>query len=460
MARRLFASGLGYFCGWVRNLIYALLLLVLVPWLLWRSWTTGRYRAGLRDKLLGCDALRHRSNNSAKRVWLHGVSVGEIQLLAPLIERLREEHTAIDFVVSTTTETGMELAQKLFGELGDVQLIYFPLDFTWSVNRTMRRVDADLLVLGELEVWPNLLQAAQRHQMLIVVVNGRLSARSFRGYQKLRWIVRPMFARLTCVLAQTQEYADRFIACGVARDRVSVTGSFKFDHVRFDANCLQVRQLAELVGIRPEHCVWVLGSSQGPEESVCCAAWDKARKNFPHLKLIVVPRHRERFDEVFQELEQFRSSDPQTKVRVLRRSQISQPVRGDTWDVLLVDTIGELRWWWGLARLALVGGSFGARNGQNMLEPAAYGANVAFGPKTLNFRSIVELLLAAQAATQLESLEAIEAWLVWELTHPADGLARGKRAQSLILQHQGAIERTADAILNLLPKSEVCRQAA
>lgn len=446
----------------LRNAVYLSLITLLVPWILWRSLRTGRYRNGLRAKLRGCEKLSNKPD-SAKRIWLHGVSVGEIQLLSPLMDELRSSLGEVEFVVSTTTDTGMDLAHKLYGSLNDTQLIYFPLDLSWAVRRTIENVKADILILGELEVWPNLLDIAAELKLPVVVVNGRLSPRSFKGYQRFTWLTRPMFAKLRLVVAQTPEYAERFVQCGVASNRVIVSGSFKFDNVSFDANCQQVNDLKNLVGLNDHHTVWVLGSSQDPEESTCCSALIKAKQQFPNLKLIIVPRHRERFDEVDQTIQSF-------PLRSLRRSSLKSPVEGseldgrdldgDDWDVLLVDTIGELRWWWGLADLALVGGSFGSRNGQNMLEPAAYGANVAFGPKTLNFRAIVELLLQADAATQIESLDQIESWLMQQLTDPQSGRAQGLRAQQLVRSQQGAIARTVEQLIQILPNSQPKRLAA
>lgn len=412
---------------------------------------TSRYRLGLKSKLIGCPPLVARSGQ--QRIWLHGVSVGEIHLLEPLLAQLRQSLPDAEFVISTTTDTGMELAKKLYAHLPNIFLIYFPLDFSWAVRRTIQHIDADLLVLGELEVWPNLMAITRQLNLPVAVVNGRLSLKSFRGYQRLSWIFRPMFNQLSLVVAQTQEYAQRFIDCGVAADRVCVAGSLKFDNVSFDSSCSQVRSLAQLVGIQPAHTIWVLGSSQDPEERVASEAFLKARRQYPALKLIVIPRHRERFGSVFEQLACL-------PVQVRRRSEIDKPISASQWDILVVDTIGELRWWWGLAQLALVGGSFGARNGQNMIEPAAYGTNVAFGPMTLNFRSIVELLLAADAAECIPSLDEIEPWLFTQLANPHIGLARGIRAQRLVKEHQGAIARTVEQLLLFVPHHQYHRSAA
>jgi 3-deoxy-D-manno-octulosonic-acid transferase len=225
----------------------------------------------------------------------------------------------------------------------------------------------------------------------------------------------------------------------------SGNGSLKFDNVAFDRQATEVQRLRALVGVGEEHRVWVMGSTQVHEELPAVRAFQNLRSEFPELKLIVVPRHPDRFDAVAAEIEH-------SGVKMLRRSRLTQAVSADNWEVLLVDTVGELKWWWGLAEIAIVGGSFGRRGGQNMLEPAAYGANVAFGPNTINFRDIVELLLGGEAATRLSSLTEIEAWVRQQLQSTAEGQARGARARDIILSGQGALERTLDALEELLRK--------
>lgn len=434
--------------GLLRNTIYGLILIVALPWLAWRRIKTGRYKAGLKQKLLGLKSLPPTSSRSAPLIWLHGVSVGEVQLLRPLVERWQARCPDWSFAVSTTTDSGMELARKIYPSR--VQLFYFPLDFTWAVAQTLTTLQPSLLVLGELELWPNLIDDCRRRGVPVAVINGRLSPRSFASYRRLSWLTRGMFTKLSLVAAQSQANAQRFQACGATANTI-VTGSIKFDNVAFDRHSPEIEQLRELVGIGNTHRVWVMGSTQVREELPAVRAFQQLHSEHPELKLIVVPRHPERFGPVAEEIQQ-------TGVRLLRRTAVSMPVPHDAWDVLLVDTVGELRWWWGLAEIAIVGGSFGARGGQNMLEPAAYGSNVAFGPNTTNFRDIVELLLTSDAATRLESLDDIEPWVRDQLVSPAAGRSRGERAQQLIASGQGAMDRTLDALNALLEKPNTPKQ--
>lgn len=412
---------------WLLNLIYAICLVAASPWLLYRAITTGRYREGWSQKLLGnVPQALTKAIGSKPVIWLHGVSVGEVQLLKPLFEQLRHNNPQACFVVSTTTQTGMELARKLYPtEL----LFYFPFDFTWSVHRAIARLRPQLIVLGELELWPNLIGRAAKLEIPIAVVNARLSERSFRGYQKFAWLTRAMFGKLHFVAAQDLAYADRFVRCGVPTERVRVTGSTKFDNVTFDRHCQPVEKLRNLVGLEASHTVWIVGSTQSPEELVAAQAFVELRVRHPNLRLIVVPRHPERFEEVFRELGGL-------GVAPLRRSMIESSVSAENWQILLVDTVGELRWWWGLADVAIVGGSFGSRGGQNMIEPAAYGANVAFGPNTSNFRDICEILLKGGGAERIGRLEEILPWIREQLERPEIGRLRGQKAQELVQKHQ------------------------
>lgn len=468
---------------WLRNLLYGCLLLACSPWLIHRRWHTGRHRAGSGQKLWGIrpkdreagwasqaqseagasasdsalPSLQAPPSSRHFTIWLHAVSVGEVQLLVPLIGSLRAKYPLARLALSTTTDSGMQLARERMPK--DVQLFYFPLDFSWAIKRTMATIQPDLLLLAELELWPNLLELAHRAGVQLGIINGRLSERSYRSYSRFGWLTRGMFAKLDLVMAQSQTYAERFEECGVAAERIVVTGSLKFDNVICDRSAPEVRELAELVGLKTadstrNYRVWVVGSTQFYEEIACCEAFLRAREDFPDLRMIVVPRHPDRFDAVADELQQVMRSAHTAAVsrplKLQRRTRLAHSLTPEQWDVLLVDTIGELRWWWGLAELALVGGSFGKRGGQNMLEPAAYGASVAFGPQTSNFRDSVDLLLANQAAVRLSGLEDIYNWLHSGLKEPRTAAARGQRAQALVAAQRGALERTLQSIDGLV----------
>lgn len=420
------------------NCIYLLAIFLASPWLAWRWLRTNRYREGWLEKLFGHVP---RSEANSRLIWLHGVSVGEVQLLQPLAERIRRQYPGYQFAISTTTRTGMQLARKLFPS--DV-VFYMPIDFSWAMTSAMERLRPQMIVLGELELWPNLIQLATLRSVPIAVVNGRLSRKSFRGYARLgRWM-RPIFRGISAIGAQDRVYAERFIALGVPIERVHLTGSMKYDNAAGERDGEPVRNLAALVGLTTEHRVFLAGSTQDPEERYAAEAYAASRVKCPTLRLIVAPRHPERFDEVFETLHK-------TGLRIVRRTKIENSISANSWDILLVDTVGELRWWWGLSEFALVGGSFGARGGQNMIEPAAYGCSLAFGPNTWNFREAVGNLLKCDAAVELSGLDELLPWLDEQLDNPRIGMERGQRARAVVFEHHGATDRTLSMLCDLLP---------
>ncbi|HEY1784619.1 MAG TPA: glycosyltransferase N-terminal domain-containing protein, partial [Pirellulales bacterium] len=294
--------------------------------------------------------------------------------------------------------------------------------------------------LAELELWPNLIGAARAQGAGVAVVNGRLSDRSFRGYRRIRWLLRPVLGQLNVVAAQNQEYADRFVALGVPAARVVVTGSVKFDGCQSDRQNPATRALARLAGITDQDVVFLAGSTQEPEEALALQTFRQLSPRFPRLRLVLVPRHAERFDAVAEMLS--RSGLPWR-----RRTQLDVVIPyGQPPGVLLVDRIGELGAWWGLARIAFVGGSLGTRGGQNMIEPAAYGAAVSFGPRTRNFRDVVAALLSADAAEVVADGNALTAFARQCLEDPAYALELGRRARRVVLDNQGATTRTIDLL--------------
>lgn len=417
---------------WFLNGVYALLLLAFTPWMLWQACRTGKYRDGWYEKLLGKVPVR---KSQRPCVWFHAVSVGELQLLRPLIREYQKRWPDWDIVISSTTITGRKLARESYPEL---LTFYSPFDFTWAVNKTLQRIRPNLIVLAELELWPNLLSLAQQNEIELAVVNGRLSEKSFAGYRRIRWLAKSMLSKLDCIAAQNETYARRFLDLGARTDTVSVTGSIKFDGANPDRVHPEVQQRRQWAGLKAQHTIWLVGSTQDPEEAMATEIFIRQRAKFPELRLVIVPRHAERFEAVASELNA-------TGLRVLRRSESRDGVN-ENWDVLLIDSIGELRWWWGVADLATVGGSFGNRGGQNMIEPCAYGACVSFGPNTRNFRDIVEQLLQHSAASQLADQTAWENWLVEYLSSPEKAAQQGQTAANWVASHLGATQRTLDLI--------------
>jgi 3-deoxy-D-manno-octulosonic-acid transferase len=433
------------------NAFYLVAFVVLLPWVAWRKLSGGRPVAAPWTRFTGGIPPLPRCDVGVSRIWFHGVSVGEVQLLSVLAAEIRrqadESGRSVDCVISSSTTTGLDVAAKRFGA---EQTFPCPLDFTWAVNRVLDRVRPDLLVLGELELWPNLLACVHARGIPVVVANARMSEKSAKGYGRIRPIVRRMLAKVSLVIARSQEDADRFTSFAPPGGcDVIVTGSMKFDGVKGDRQASDVLRLRHLAGFHDDDVVFLAGSTQAPEEQLSLDAFAAAAARHPRLRLVIVPRHVERTPEIVALLDR-------SGVRWQLRSRLGTPVAPLPADlqarVLLVDTTGELGWWWGTAAIAFVGGSLdGKRGGQNMLEPAAYGAAVSFGPHTRNFRDEVRRLLAADAAVVVADGAALAEFVRQCLETEGFAAALGGRANELVASQRGSTAATAAAILRKLP---------
>ena len=451
--------------GWLLNAAYAALLLALSPLLICRAVTQGKYRTGWSEKLLGRVPKLPPVEPRTQRYWFHAVSVGEVLLLRSILAELQRREPSADVVISTTTSTGHAVAREKYP---DVVVCYCPLDFTWAVNAAIRRLKPTRFVLVELELWPNIVVAMRRAGVSLSLINGRLSEHSFRGYSKLKWLLRPLLQSFNRIAVQNDAYAERFLALGAAPEQIAITGSVKFDGIETRRDNDRTLALRDAFGIKPGERVFIAGSTQAPEEDIAIGAWQQARKAAPDLRLILVPRHKERFEEV---AEWVTSSGLPLRRRshcaliarpAQQRAEGRKPAspRGSNSDtpdglrrsatnshpILLLDTLGELSACWGLADFAFVGGSLTNRGGQNMIEPAGYGAAVCFGPNTRNFRETVEALLANDAATVVTDSDSLATTLADWLANPMATAAMGHRAQQFVVSQRGATAKTVDGL--------------
>ena len=414
--------------AWGLNLLYLTAYVLLTPLILFRCWFRQRPLGNILQRGLG---LSPRLPSDDHCVWMHAVSVGEVNLLEPLLQQLQTNYPRSKFVISTTTATGMQLAKRKYSSCS---VFYFPIDFSWAVKNVLRRLAPNLLVLAELEIWPNLIRVAHDRNVPVVVINGRLSEKSYLGYFKRQFLFRRTFQRLDQVVAQSAEDARRFVALGCPDAKVKVSGSIKFDGA---LQCPEVqldRDLRQQLQLREGDFLWVAGSTQEPEERMVGRIWLKLIKEFPRFRLVVVPRHPHRGKLIQSDLQslgaqvQLRSEDVKAKL--------------NAGEILIADTIGELKAWWHLSDAAFVGGSFGDRGGQNMLEPAAVGSAVCFGPNTWNFKSIVKLMLSEGVATQVEHEEDLANLIRTWVADPDAAAAMGRAASDLVQLSTGAVDRT------------------
>lgn len=449
--------------AWFLNFTYLIALCLAWPWLLYRRLVLKKRLGDWRQKFLGmlpvCDRVR-------PCIWVHAVSVGEVVQLGPVLDQLMQRLPDHQCWITTTTTTGHEVAKKLYPQH---TICYFPLDFSWSVSRALDRVNPAAIVLVELELWPNFISAATRRQIPVVLINGRVSDRSYHSYRWIRSLLRQILPHLKRIAVQNQTYAQRLIDMGANPRQVVVTGSIKFDRVETQRGNLRTQEIRRSFGLSDHETVFIAGSTQSPEEELALAAYLTLRSEFPHLRLMLVPRHKERFEDVAALVTRH-------AVPLLRRSQLNQSgptnsvvVPGtdfhslgasSTPPVLLLDTLGELSAAWGLADIAFVGGSLTKRGGQNMIEPAGYGAAVLFGPHTHNFKDVVALLLDADAADVVVRPEDLQAAVRELLINPDRRQAMGRRAQELVTAQRGATQKTVDLIMNAVAYPQTKSRAA
>ena len=421
------------------DLFYLLALVLLLPWLVWRSMATGRYRRELSAKLLGHVAV---SNLDRKPViWFHGVSVGEIHLLGVVVAAFRKRHSDWFVVISSTTDTGLDEARKRFA---DCAVIAFPFDFSWACDNALSAVRPDLVVLAESELWPNFLAAAARRKVPLAVINARMSPRSFGRLRRVAGAARALlFRHVSLFGVQSADYAERFQRLGVPAAKLVVTGSVKYDGATSNRSTPKAVELKRLLNLKERSVVWVAGSTHAPEEAIVLDVFARLRSRFPQLLLILVPRHPDRFAEVVDLV-------AKSGLPFVRRSALKDPVQQPP-AVTVLDTLGELGAAWGLADVGFTGGSLdGHRGGQSMIEPAGYGVPTLFGPHVWNFRDAARRLIDVGGANMVKDPAELETKLVELLEDPARRERMGTAARELVREQQGATERTVDLLDNLL----------
>ncbi len=426
--------------GWLTMGVYQPLFLVAFllysPVLLWRRLFSRRPQANLAERM----GFLPTSFGDKPVVWIHGVSVGEVKAASNFIARLRVLRPDLQLVVSATTPNGHIVARQ---EYADLPVVYYPLDFANFPARALARVRPRCVLLMELEIWPNFLQAARVRDIPVAVINGRISERTFHGYRRLRGLL-PQLDLITKYCVQDKAYQKRLLDLGVDPARVFVTGNMKYDSVvtaNLDAARAQLRPWLAPAGER----VLVAGSTHHDEEATVLATVAALQpEGVGPVRLVLVPRHPERAAAI---AETVRAAG---RVPVLW-SEVREALPTLVADaVVVVDTIGQLQRFYAACDVAFVGGSLIPHGGQNMLEPAAQGRAVLFGPHTANFRRDVELLLAADAVVQVADVAAFRRELGRLLGSEAARTELGERGRRVIADNRGATERTLELVVELL----------
>ncbi len=404
--------------GLLIDMIYVLVAAVTSP--LWAR----KSRTGWSERFGRIEAL---PPSSRPRVLIHAVSVGEVGLTRPLVDRLRRE---VDVVVSATTDTGIARAHQLFDEADGVHVVRYPLDASWAVRRFLNAVRPDLVALVELELWPNFARICGQRGIPIGIVNGRLSHRSVGGYRKARPVLGRWFRSLAFCAVQDGVYRERFVSVGVDPARCVVAGTMKWDAAEIADHVDGAEALAADLGIDRARPLIVAGSTAPDEHALLHEATP------PGVQLLCAPRKPEWFDDAAAALP-----------GCARRSKSTSAIPGA--DRFLLDTIGELRMAYALADVVVVGRSFGELYGSDPMEPAALGKPVVIGLSVADFQTTVDAMLADQAIVQVDR-DALPQALSQLISDESRRRAFGERARDCVRQHQGATERHARLIFDLI----------
>jgi 3-deoxy-D-manno-octulosonic-acid transferase len=431
------------------NILFAVGFALSSPYWFLRMRRRGNWQAGFAERFGKYDTKLKQAITNRDTVWMHAVSVGEVNLCTQLIRALEPRLPNLKIVVSTTTTTGMgELRRKLPNHISK---IYYPIDHRRYVTRALASLRPQAIVLVEAEIWPNFLWRARDLGIPVFLVNARLSDRSYRGYQRFGFLFRPLFAALTSVGAQNEADAAKLRNLGCRPEAIHIVGSLKFDAAKLDERrLLNVPALLRQLGVRAGARVIVGGSTHPGEEAILADQFLRLRGQFPDLFLVLVPRHFERSREVGRELEA-------RALRFAYRSEITAHSEFEPGglDCLVVNTTGELKYFYEHATIIFVGKSLAAQGGQNPIEPGALGKAMVFGPNMQNFAEAVRSLLEQNGAAQVRDAAELEKVLGDLLADEPRREQLGRNALKVVHENLGAIDRTVEMIVEHLATGDL-----
>jgi 3-deoxy-D-manno-octulosonic-acid transferase len=377
-----------------------------------------------------------------KLIWIHAVSVGEVQAINILAKSIKRQYPHFRLVISTVTKTGNKVAQKLI--TSEDLAIYSPLDIGVIISRVVALINPQLFIVTETEIWPNLIVNLAKRGIPIILVNGRISSRSLKGYQIVRPLFKSVLQKFSLFCMQTEEDAQKIIFLGASEDRVKVTGNMKFD-VQIIAQKAGVSGLG-LVG--KDEQLFIAGSTHRGEEKIILQTYREVVSNFPNLRLLLAPRHIERTQEIERLVVKFGF-----KSQRFSQLPLGLHLQSDTLNsqaILILDTIGQLKNLYAIAELVFVGGSLIPHGGQNPIEPAVFAKPILFGPYMSNFLNIVELFLNKQAAIMVKDAQQLKKSCLMLLDNQTLRKELGERAKEVVEKNKGASFTNLQLIRSLL----------
>jgi 3-deoxy-D-manno-octulosonic-acid transferase len=415
--------------------IYSLLFYLLTPLillrLLWRGQKAPEYRQRWAERFGFVPTIE----SGRQVIWVHSVSVGETLAAVPMIKQLQARYPDALLAVTTMTPTGSARVKEALGS--SVYHVYAPYDLPDVLHRFLNRIHPDVLVIMETELWPNLVHRCRGRNIPVVVANARLSEKSAGGYRKFSALALPMLQRINCIAAQHQDDGERFLRLGLSEHQLVVTGNIKFDLSLDDEIKARAQSLKAQWQGGSKRPVLLAASTHRGEDEIILDSFERVRLSFPELLLVLVPRHPERFDEVFQ-------CCSNRGLQVVRRSSAVPPSLGD--QVLLGDTMGELLLFFGACDIAFVGGSLVPVGGHNLIEPAAWKVPVLSGPHLFNFSEASRLLSEAKGMAICEGADIIAHQVTELLQNPASAAQMGAAAKLVADNNRGALDQLLDII--------------
>ena len=431
------------------NLLFTVFFCLSAPFYFMKMLRRGQWRKDFGQRFAKYSSKIKQALTNRHVIWIHAVSVGEVNMCTQLVSEIERRLPNLKIVISTTTSTGMGELHRKFPS--HIQKVYYPVDRRAYVCKAIATLHPEAIVLVEAEIWPNFLWRAQELQIPVFLVNARLSRKSYLGYRRFGFLFRPLFASFAGVGCQNEDDAERLRHLGCQPDAIRVVGNLKFDAAKLEERrVFDVPGLLRQLGMPENARLLVAGSTHAGEEAIMAEIFLRLRQRFPDLYLVLVPRHFERGKEVGRVL-------GAAGVKFAYRSEVSVTSRykpGDV-DCLLVNTTGELRYFYQHASVIFVGKSLTAEGGQNPIEPGALAKPMIFGPNMQNFEPIARAFLGAQGAIQVKDEAELEAAIAALLEDPESASAMGRNALAVVRENLGAMERTVDIIVANLEGSEV-----
>jgi len=433
----------------IYNWLFVIFFCLCAPYYFWKMRRRGNWREGFQQRFGKFSSKIKQAITNRHVLWIHAVSVGEVNVATQLIAALEHRLPNLKVVVSTTTSTGMgQLRDKLPSH---VERIYYPIDRALYVARALASIHPEAIVLVEAEIWPNFLWRAQELNIPTFLVNARLSEKSYRGYRRFWPLFRRLFAQFAGVGCQNEPDAKRLRELGCRPEAVRVVGSLKFDAAKLnERRVFDVRKLLAQLGVPENARLLVGGSTHAGEEAILAEVFQRLKLRFPDLFLVVVPRHFERGGQAGRDV-------AAQGVKFVYRKDITASTKYKPGEVecLLVNTTGELRYFYEHAEAIFVGKSLTAEGGQNPIEPGALGKPMVFGPNMQNFEAIARSFVERNGALQVKDTPGLEAALATLLSDAAKAAEIGHNAMEVVHENVGAIERTVDMIVERMDQSEI-----